>query len=156
MRREVLLLRILCASCASSPITMQGSACLQHGKHDYTAQLPAEKRSISGLVVEYIVVIDVTRVRFPADASFKPLQLTLATCFAPTTSSPMAAKLCGKAAQQRPLLMPSIPPPTSRPCGFPTVVRSLLGLPAACTHAVRGVTIAHAARIMCQLSHHHA
>ena len=26
--------------------------------------------SISGLVVEYIVAIDVTRVRFPADASF--------------------------------------------------------------------------------------
>ena len=27
------------------------------------------KQSISGLVVEYIVAIDVTRVRFPADAS---------------------------------------------------------------------------------------
>ena len=27
--------------------------------------------SISGLVVEYIVAIDVTRVRFPADASFR-------------------------------------------------------------------------------------
>ena len=28
------------------------------------------QHSISGLVVEYIVAIDVTRVRFPADASF--------------------------------------------------------------------------------------
>ena len=28
------------------------------------------RRSISGLVVEYIVAIDVTRVRFPADAFF--------------------------------------------------------------------------------------
>ena len=30
-------------------------------------------RSISGLVVEYIVAIDVTRVRFPADAFADPL-----------------------------------------------------------------------------------
>ena len=29
-----------------------------------------EDSSISGLVVEYIVAIDVTRVRFPADAPF--------------------------------------------------------------------------------------
>jgi hypothetical protein len=29
---------------------------------------PLERQSISGLVVEYIVAIDVTRVRFPADA----------------------------------------------------------------------------------------
>ena len=29
-----------------------------------------EDSSISGLVVEYIVAIDVTRVRFPADASW--------------------------------------------------------------------------------------
>ena len=34
------------------------------GKH------PSESMSISGLVVEYIVAIDVTRVRFPADAVF--------------------------------------------------------------------------------------
>ena len=31
---------------------------------------PSRDTSISGLVVEYIVAIDVTRVRFPADASF--------------------------------------------------------------------------------------
>ena len=31
-------------------------------------QKPEEQNSISGLVVEYIVAIDVTRVRFPADA----------------------------------------------------------------------------------------
>ena len=30
----------------------------------------SDAQSISGLVVEYIVAIDVTRVRFPADASF--------------------------------------------------------------------------------------
>ena len=30
--------------------------------------------SISGLVVEYVVAIDVTRVRFPADAIFLSLQ----------------------------------------------------------------------------------
>ena len=30
--------------------------------------------SISGLVVEYIVAIDVTRVRFPADANLSPLR----------------------------------------------------------------------------------
>ena len=29
----------------------------------------AQRKSISGLVVEYIVAIDVTRARFPADAS---------------------------------------------------------------------------------------
>ena len=33
-------------------------------------------RSISGLVVEYIVAIDVTRVRFPADASYWRLYRT--------------------------------------------------------------------------------
>ena len=32
---------------------------------------PIVGRSISGLVVEYIVAIDVTRVRFPADALFR-------------------------------------------------------------------------------------
>ena len=32
--------------------------------------------SISGLVVEYIVAIDVTRVRFPADALLMPLYFT--------------------------------------------------------------------------------
>ena len=32
--------------------------------------LETENNSISGLVVEYIVAIDVTRVRFPADALF--------------------------------------------------------------------------------------
>ena len=32
------------------------------------ALLASINRSISGLVVEYIVAIDVTRVRFPADA----------------------------------------------------------------------------------------
>ena len=31
---------------------------------------PGDTKSISGLVVEYIVAIDVTRVRFPADAHF--------------------------------------------------------------------------------------
>ena len=30
--------------------------------------MPHSAKSISGLVVEYIVAIDVTRVRFPADA----------------------------------------------------------------------------------------
>ena len=34
----------------------------------------AESASISGLVVEYVVAIDVTRVRFPADAIFLSLQ----------------------------------------------------------------------------------
>ena len=36
--------------------------------------------SISGLVVEYIVAIDVTRVRFPADASMRctPLHVSIA------------------------------------------------------------------------------
>jgi hypothetical protein len=32
--------------------------------------LGKEQRGISGLVVEYVVAIDVTRVRFPADALF--------------------------------------------------------------------------------------
>jgi hypothetical protein len=31
-------------------------------------EMPHSAKSISGLVVEYIVAIDVTRVRFPADA----------------------------------------------------------------------------------------
>ena len=35
--------------------------------------------SISGLVVEYIVAIDVTRVRFPADALFECRTLLLNT-----------------------------------------------------------------------------
>lgn len=41
--------------------------------------------SISGLVVEYIVAIDVTRVRFPADAFSKPIaaQLGAASRFRP-------------------------------------------------------------------------
>ena len=34
--------------------------------------------SISGLVVEYIVAIDVTRVRFPADALYKTRGIALA------------------------------------------------------------------------------
>ena len=40
--------------------------------HFWTTRLQFEYSfvSISGLVVEYIVAIDVTRVRFPADASF--------------------------------------------------------------------------------------
>ena len=33
---------------------------------------PGDTKSISGLVVEYIVAIDVTRVRFPADAFDRP------------------------------------------------------------------------------------
>ncbi len=33
----------------------------------------AANNSISGLVVEYIVAIDVTRVRFPADAFLLPV-----------------------------------------------------------------------------------
>lgn len=40
----------------------------------------AKARSISGLVAEYIVVIDVTRVRFPADAT---LSLVLLWSMAP-------------------------------------------------------------------------
>ena len=36
----------------------------------FSALLPGEINSISGLVVEYIVAIDVTRVRFPADALY--------------------------------------------------------------------------------------
>ena len=35
------------------------------------ARFTIVSRSISGLVVEYIVAIDVTRVRFPADALFR-------------------------------------------------------------------------------------
>ena len=54
---------------------------------------PGDTKSISGLVVEYIVAIDVTRVWFPADAScqaeppcchirgFKPPQVLLVTAF---------------------------------------------------------------------------
>ena len=34
-------------------------------------QISWERMSISGLVVEYIVAINVTRVRFPADAEAK-------------------------------------------------------------------------------------
>ena len=37
--------------------------------------------SISGLVVEYIVAIDVTRVRFPADAVFFVFFCTLVYIF---------------------------------------------------------------------------
>ena len=40
---------------------VMNSAGMQHATH-------REVISISGLVVEYIVAIDVTRVRFPADA----------------------------------------------------------------------------------------
>ena len=40
--------------------------------------------SISGLVVEYIVAIDVTRVRFPADAFY------LFCCDCDTTRTPLA------------------------------------------------------------------
>ena len=35
------------------------------------------RQSISGLVAEYIIAIDVTRVRFPADASFVRKATTL-------------------------------------------------------------------------------
>ena len=41
------------------------------------AQLQSLLSGISGLVVEYIVAIDVTRVRFPADASLPPSTPTL-------------------------------------------------------------------------------
>ena len=37
--------------------------------------LECSNKRISGLVVEYIVAIDVTRVRFPADALFLPIKL---------------------------------------------------------------------------------
>ena len=44
------------------------------GRHTHEPTLHAGRglvlSSISGLVVEYIVAIDVTRVRFPADAYF--------------------------------------------------------------------------------------
>ena len=39
------------------------------GYHSNRRQVWVDVTSISGLVVEYIVAIDVTRVRFPADAS---------------------------------------------------------------------------------------
>ena len=39
--------------------------------------LLAMGRSISGLVAEYIVAIDVTRVRFPADAAIPKARLAL-------------------------------------------------------------------------------
>ena len=54
-------------------------------------------QSISGLVVEYIVAIDVTRVRFPADAYLVPL------CSLPVSSTPSsvsARKLHFHAASQ--------------------------------------------------------
>ena len=40
----------------------------------------ANLQSISGLVVEYIVAIDVTRVRFPADALFEFVCLVWVLC----------------------------------------------------------------------------
>ena len=40
----------------------------------------AKLQSISGLVVEYIVAIDVTRVRFPADALFEFVCLVWVLC----------------------------------------------------------------------------
>ena len=46
-------------------------------KTDYTRR-PQSISSISGLVVEYIVAIDVTRVRFPADASCR-IRFSLST-----------------------------------------------------------------------------
>ena len=49
------------------------------GRHTHEPTLHAGRglvlSSISGLVVEYIVAIDVTRVRFPADALFLPIKL---------------------------------------------------------------------------------
>ena len=41
---------------------------VQGGSGAYMNQVQRLSRGISGLVVEYIVAIDVTRVRFPADA----------------------------------------------------------------------------------------
>ena len=41
--------------------------------------LETENNSISGLVVEYIVAIDVTRARFPADALFTIVYILLWT-----------------------------------------------------------------------------
>ena len=46
----------------------KGRAC-GHQTTPFRAKGPPDEHSISGLVVEYIVAIDVTRVRFPADAS---------------------------------------------------------------------------------------
>ena len=49
------------------------------GRHTHEPTLHAGRglvlSSISGLVVEYIVAIDVTRVRFPADALFLRIKL---------------------------------------------------------------------------------
>ena len=45
--------------------------------------------SISGLVVEYIVAIDVTRVRFPADAC--PAQPSSSDAVRPNVKSPLAS-----------------------------------------------------------------
>ena len=45
----------------------KGRAC-GHQTTPFTVKGPPDEHSISGLVVEYIVAIDVTRVRFPADA----------------------------------------------------------------------------------------
>ena len=47
--------------------TMKANACATEACHGVALMLS----SISGLVVEYIVAIDVTRVRFPADALFQ-------------------------------------------------------------------------------------
>ena len=54
------------ASCAA--------LCVQLGLHPNLAVSTRQRSiSISGLVVEYIVAIDVTRVRFPADAFLRVL-----------------------------------------------------------------------------------
>ena len=50
-------------------------------------------QGISGLVVEYIVAIDVTRVRFPADAYFVRL------CALPLQLAPSALSVCALAMQ---------------------------------------------------------
>ena len=47
-------------------------ACYMHSKGNIVCAL-REVVSISGLVVEYIVAIDVTRARFPADAGFSAI-----------------------------------------------------------------------------------
>ena len=59
-------------SCSTEGHAMGGkSARLGYSRQAWPSRQTsaAHSRSISGLVVEYIVAIDVTRVRFPADAS---------------------------------------------------------------------------------------
>ena len=51
---------------------MQKTNCRRRFPPTTTEFAKQKRQSISGLVVEYIVAIDVTRVRFPADAFAEP------------------------------------------------------------------------------------